>query len=42
MTEDMKIIGQLEPTGIVPTFIDEFKKSGVVLDMGLVPAEMRR
>ncbi len=42
VTEDMKIIGQLEPTGIVPTFIDEFKKSGVVLDMGNVPAEMRR
>jgi pilus assembly protein CpaF len=42
VTEDMKIIGQLEPTGIVPTFIDEFKKSGVTLDMGLVPVEMRR
>ena len=42
VTEDLKIIGTLEPTGIVPTFIDEFKKSGVVLDMGIVPGEMRR
>ena len=42
VTEDLKIIGTLEPTGIVPTFIDEFKKSGVVLDMGVVPGEMRR
>ena len=42
VTEDMKILGQLEPTGIVPTFIDEFKRSGVVLDMGIVPREMRR
>ena len=42
VTEDMKIIGKMEPTGIVPTFIDEFKKRGVVLDMGIVPTEMRR
>jgi pilus assembly protein CpaF len=42
VTEDMKIIGQLEPTGIVPTFIDEFKRSGVVLDMGLVTSGTRR
>jgi pilus assembly protein CpaF len=29
-----RIVGRLEPTGIVPTFIDAFKRSGVVLDMG--------
>ena len=42
VTEDMKIIGQLEPTGIVPTFIEEFKRSGVTLDMGLSPSGARR
>ncbi len=42
VTEDMKIIGELEPTGIVPTFIDEFKRSGVVLDMGLITSGTRR
>jgi pilus assembly protein CpaF len=42
MLEDGKIVGQLESTGIVPTFIDEFKKSGVTLDMGVLPMELRR
>ncbi|MBF6600088.1 MAG: CpaF family protein [Dehalococcoidia bacterium] len=35
MDADGRVVGHLEPTGIVPTFIDEFARNGVVLDMGL-------
>jgi pilus assembly protein CpaF len=40
---DGKIVGQLEPTGIVPTFAEQFARSGIKLDMGFgSPAELRR
>jgi pilus assembly protein CpaF len=29
-----KIVGELEPTGIVPTFAEQFARSGITLDMG--------
>ncbi len=31
---DGKVIGTLEPTGIIPTFADDFARAGVKLDMG--------
>ncbi len=31
---DGKIVGELAPTGIVPTFAEEFARSGVKIDMG--------
>jgi len=43
MLPDGKIIGELEPTGIVPTFAEQFARGGVQLDMGFGrPAELRR
>ncbi len=32
---DGRIIGNLEPTGIMPTFVEEFARNGVALDLGL-------
>jgi pilus assembly protein CpaF len=38
-----KVVGSLEPTGIVPTFADDFARAGVKLDMGFgASAGMRR
>ena len=34
MLQDGKIVGELEPTGIVPTFAEQFARSGIKLDMG--------
>jgi pilus assembly protein CpaF len=31
---DGKVVGALEPTGIIPTFADDFARAGVKLDMG--------
>jgi pilus assembly protein CpaF len=43
MLPDGKIVGELEPTGIVPTFADQFARGGVKLDMGFGrPIEARR
>ena len=40
---DGKIVGTLEPTGIVPTFAEEFARSGARLDMGFGdPVGLRR
>ncbi len=37
------VMGELEPTGIVPTFTDEFTRAGVKLDMGFgAPVGLRR
>ncbi len=36
-----KVVGMLEPTGIMPTFADDFARAGVKLDMGF-GAGMRR
>ena len=42
MDEDGRIIGALEPTGIMPTFADEFARNGIVLDLlGLQPEAVR-
>ena len=35
MDAEGRIVGELQPTGIVPTFMDEFARNGVMLDMGL-------
>jgi pilus assembly protein CpaF len=35
-----RLFGSLEPTGIMPTFMDRFAKSGITLDWG-VPTELR-
>ncbi|MGA2286242.1 MAG: CpaF family protein, partial [Dehalococcoidia bacterium] len=35
-----RLLGSLQPTGIMPTFMDRFAKSGINLDMG-VPAGLR-
>jgi pilus assembly protein CpaF len=43
MLPDGKIVGELEPTGIVPTFAEQFARSGIRLDMGFgQPAGSRR
>ncbi len=43
MAEDGKIVGELEPTGIVPTFAEEFANRGMKLDLGFGrPVGMRR
>jgi pilus assembly protein CpaF len=39
--EDGRILGALEPTGIVPTFAGRFAKSGIPLKWG-VPASLQR
>jgi pilus assembly protein CpaF len=35
-----RLVGSLEPTGIMPTFMDRLAKSGITLDMG-VPSGLR-
>ena len=35
-----RLFGSLEPTGIMPTFVDRFAKSGINLDLG-VPTGLR-
>ncbi|MDP9237332.1 MAG: CpaF family protein [Chloroflexota bacterium] len=43
MLPDGKIVGELAPTGIVPTFAEEFARSGMKLEMGFgQPAGSRR
>lgn len=43
LDEQGRVIGELEPTGIMPTFLDAFKASGISVDMGFdLPVEMRR
>jgi pilus assembly protein CpaF len=43
LDEQGRVIGELEPTGIMPTFIDAFKQSGITVDMGLdLPVDLRR
>ncbi len=36
-----RLFGNLEPTGIMPTFVDRFAKSGINLDLG-VPTGLRK
>jgi pilus assembly protein CpaF len=40
VNEDGRVMGSLEPTGIVPTFMDSFTKSGISLDWG-IPSVLR-
>ncbi len=40
ISPDGRLFGSLEPTGIVPTFVDRFAKSGINLDLG-VPTGLR-
>jgi hypothetical protein len=43
LDEQGRVIGEMEPTGIMPTFIDAFKQSGITVDMGLdLPMDLRR
>jgi hypothetical protein len=37
---DGALIGALEPTGIMPTFMDRLNRSGIALDWG-VPTPLR-
>jgi len=41
VSEEGRILGALEPTGIVPTFTDRFAKSGVPFKWG-IPASLQR
>jgi len=40
MDAEGRLFGNLEPTGIMPTFVDRFAKSGVNLDLG-IPTGLR-
>jgi len=37
ISEDGRIVGELRPTGMVPTFIDRFVKAGVAVE-SILPA----
>jgi pilus assembly protein CpaF len=41
VTEDGAILGELQPTGITPTFADKFKKAGISIEMGLSGVRFR-
>jgi pilus assembly protein CpaF len=41
VTEDGAILGELQPTGITPTFAEKFKQAGVALEMGLAGVRFR-
>jgi hypothetical protein len=41
VTEDGAIHGELQPTGIMPTFAEKFKKAGVTIEMGLAGMRWR-
>jgi pilus assembly protein CpaF len=41
VTADGGIQGEFSPTGITPTFADQFKKAGISLEMGLAGMRWR-